>query len=537
MSLPKLRDLDKYGVITDRDPFDLPLGAWSMALNMRFDNGRVNSAPVWRGIMPLVNTAPRFVYVSNSADATVSVYIGYLDGRVNSWSGTAGETGVAPSGYTLTSAEAQWTGATLAGVVYMNREDRVPWALRPSDAAFSNVTGWDPTWRAKLIRAYNNSLCTFNITKAGVRYPTMVKTSDLVTSPGVEPPTWDNTLTTNNATENPLTEMNGEIVEARTLGNSMIIYSNQEAWQMQADGSKNVYSYRKLPFSGGAINTNCVVEVDNAHFVFGSEDIWMHDGTSETSIAEGKVRKFIFGTLNAKQSTRFFTTYDRSKKTVSFHYVSGDPYVSFSGNGCNRAAVYHIPSKTWTFDDLPLVFAAGYAKVSLSTQTWANVTSTWATVGGSWQDLEDGFKRVMIYVGETNSGLTAQMYARDDYGQGSVLTSAVDTVATRPGLVLRDGIDLDELDAELRGYKIITAIYPQGRLDPSASPMMFSVGVTDYPSVAPVFSVQQSYDAAQNYKLDYDAAGRFLSLRMDYPDYKTMSLSGLDIDLDILSSR
>jgi hypothetical protein len=281
------------------------------------------------------------------------------------------------------------------------------------------------------------------------------------------------------------------------------------------------------------------VEVDGKHYVFGIEDIWMHDGTSEASIAEGKVRKFIFNNLNAKQSNRFFTKYDPAKKTVNFHYVSGDPYVAFNGNGCNRVAVYHIPSSTWTFDDAPLVFASGYAVVPTSTVTWASVTGTWDTIGGSWQDLEDGFKRVMIYVGETNSasGMVSKMYGRDLYGDGSVLTSPVDTLATRPGMLLRDGIDLDELDAELRGYKYISAIYPQGRLDPSAAPMSFTVGVTDYPSVAPVFSAAQTYDASLNYKLDYTAAGRFLSLRMDYPDYKTMSLSGLDIDLDVLSSR
>lgn len=537
MSLPKLRNLDKYGVITDVDPFDLPLGAWSMALNVRFEDGRVNSAPVWRAVAdPLANTSPRFVYVANKADSTTSTYVGYLDGTVDDWSPSV-VSAVAPVGYTASSAEAQWTGATLAGVVYLNREDRVPWALKPTDTAFSNVTSWDATWRAKIVRAYASAIVALNVTKAGVRYPTMVKTSDLVTNPGVEPPSWDASLTTNNATENLLTEMNGEIVEAETLGSSLILYSTSETWQMTADGSQNVYSYRKLPFSGGAINTNCVVEVDNRHYVFGADDIWMHDGLSESSIADARVRKYIFKTLNAKKATRFFTSFDPSKKTISFNYVSGDAFVSFNGNGCNRAAVYHLTSKTWTFDDLPLVFASGYAKVTLNALTWSNVTATWGTMGGSWQDLEDGFKRTMLYVGENGSGLTARVYARDLYGNGSNLSSSVDTVATRPGLLLRDGIDLDELDAELRGYKIILGIYPQGRLDPSAMPISFTIGVTDYPNVAPFFSAAQTYDALENYKLDFTAAGRFLSLRMDYPDYKTMSLSGLDIDLDTTGSR
>jgi hypothetical protein len=537
LSLPKLRELDKFGVITDVDPFDLPLGAWSMALNVRFEDGRVNSAPVWRAVAsPLADPAPRYVYVANRADQSTTVYVGYQNGLVSNWSPIS-EAAVSPVGYVATTSEAIWSGASLAQVVYINREDRVPWAQRPADSQFSNVTGWDSTWRAKLIRSYSGALIALNMTKGGVRYPTMVKTSDIVADPGVEPSSWDHTLTTNNATENLLTEMNGEIVDAATLGNSLILYSNSEAWQMTADQSNEVYSYRKLPFSAGAINTNCVVEVNNRHYVFGSDDIWMHDGLSMDSIADGRVRKFIFKSMNAKQSSKFFTSYNPARNTISFNYISGDAFVSFNGTGCNRAAVYNLSNKTWTFDDVPLAFASGYAKVSLSSLTWDNVIATWDTIGGSWQDLEDGFKRTMVYVGETASGLSARVYARDLYGDGSTLTSPVDTIATRPGLLQRDGIDLDELDADLRGYKVILAIYPQGRLDPAAAPLSFSLGVTDYPNVPPVYSDPQTYDALSNYKLDFTQAGRFLSMKMTYPDFKTMSLSGIDVDLDVLGQR
>jgi hypothetical protein len=176
------------------------------------------------------------------------------------------------------------------------------------------------------------------------------------------------------------------------------------------------------------------------------------------------VRKFVYKAMNAKFSDKFFVSYNPTLNTISFNFVSNDQYVAFNGKGCNRAAVFSITNGTWTFDDLPLVFASGYAKVSLATLTWANVTATWETIGGSWKDLEDGFKRVPVYVGENAAGLTARVYARDPY-EGGVLTATVDTVATRPGLLLRDGIDLDEFDADLRGYKVILGIYPQGRLD------------------------------------------------------------------------
>jgi len=120
----------------------------------------------------------------------------------------------------------------------------------------------------------------------------------------------------------------------------------------------------------------------------------------------------------------------------------------------------------------------------------------------------------MVYVGETAGPLTARVYAQDPY-EGGVLTSVVDTVATRPALLLRDGIDLDELDADLRGYKVILGIYPQGRLAPDAAPLTFTFGVTDYPSVPFVFGVPQTYNAREDYKLDFTDAGRFLSMKLE----------------------
>lgn len=537
MSLQKLRDLDKYGVITDVDPFDLPLGAWSMAVNVRFDNGRVQSAPVWRSVTPLARSNPRYLFSANRS-ADHPVFVGGLDGIVTQWTPT-GETTIQPTDYAASSAEATWSSCTLAEVVYVNREDRTPWGMRPSDSRFSVITGWDATWRARLIRAYNSAIIAFNITKGSVRYPTMVKTSDLVTDPGAMPPSWDATVTTNNATENILSEMNGEIVDAAPLGNSMVLYSNFESWLMTADGSSNVYSYRKLPFSAGVINTNCVAEVDGLHYVFGSEDIWAHDGQSPISISNGRVRKFIYRNMNASQADRFFVSYNDSLKELHFHFVSNDPYIKFNGNGCNRIAVYNIAKKTWTFDDAPLVFASTYVQVSLDSLTWSNVTTTWATVGGSWADLEDGFKRTMLYVGEDNSpsGLSLSMYSRDLYGNDGSLSSPVDPIASCDALLLREGIDLDELGADLPGYKHILSIYPQGRLDPSSAPLSFSFGVTDYPNMPAEYSDPQTYNALEDYKCDFSDGGRFLSLRMDYPDYKTMSLSGLDFDIEVTGER
>lgn len=473
------------------------------------------------------------VKVFDSSSGYDTIFVGYLNGRVYARaSGT--ETDFSIAAYTPSSVEDPWSAFALGGCFYVNRADRVPWVLMPSGSAFVALGGgWDSGWRAEILRSYNNALVAFNVTKGATAYPTLVKTSDIIEDVGVIPTTWDHTDPTNNATENPLAEMSSAIIDAHRLGQAMIIYGKNEAWMMQADNSSLVYSYRRLPFSLGAINANCSVEVNNQHFVFGPNDIWTHDGVSHKSIADGRVRKFIFSSMHAAHTNRCFVAHNENLKEISFCFYSGDSRVLWTGDGCNRAAVYNYVDDKWTFDDVPLVFGATMANTDL-TETWDASTATWATIGATWQDQESGVKRVLCFVGETSSsaGLTASLYAQDLYGTNSLSAATVDETASPTMILERDGIDLDEVGENLRGYKHCLALYPEARMDEDSALPEFCFGSADYFSVPATYSDWQTYDPfGELYKLDYTSGGRFLSMKMRFQDYRTFSLSGLDLDL------
>jgi hypothetical protein len=106
--------------------------------------------------------------------------------------------------------------------------------------------------------------------------------------------------------------------------------------------------------------------------------------------------------------------------------------------------------------------------------------------------------------------------------------------ATAKSTLERDGIDLDEIGADLTGYKIVTGVYPQGRIDPDSSPVQFRFGASDHFNQPPVFSDWQDYDGADNSKLDFTNAGRFLSCQIRFNDHKQFTLSGLDLDVEVI---
>ena len=129
-------------------------------------------------------------------------------------------------------------------------------------------------------------------------------------------------------------------------------------------------------------------------------DIWMHDGVSRASIAEGKVKEFIFGSLNSVQANRCFVSYNPVSKDVSFHYVSGDTYVKLkAGAGCNRSAVFNTVNATWSFDDTPFLFSGALSNPSFDLLTYDTTPATYETIGSTFLELEGGLKKLPVFVG------------------------------------------------------------------------------------------------------------------------------------------
>jgi hypothetical protein len=516
-------------------------------VNVRFRNNKITPAPVFRTVKsPLAEDFPRYSFTAGIGNTNNEMFIGYLSGNVYYYSNGT-EALYSPTGYTPVSTENNWTSYTIGNVVYVNRADRPPWYLLPTGSQFVDLstTGsapdrWDPTWRAKIIAQCGGAIVALNVTKGASAFPTMVKTSSPVSADSI-PASWDPTVPATLATENILQAMDGQIMDACQLGQDLIIYGQREAYRMHADGSVFVYSYTKLSYAKGAINSNCTIELDGKNYCFGIDDIWMHDGISEESLCDTQVRDFIFGSLNQAQASRCWVQYNPRLNEIYFGYVSGDPEVTFGGvTGCNRQAVYNMTTQTWTFDDLPSIFNTDNGPVS-NILTYATVTSTYDTMGGTYQDQEDGGKRIVVAVGDANAtyGLVSSLYAFDLAGPGSVAPYPVDANASAPVRLERVGIDLDELDKDLRDYKNISTVYPQARVDTAGGQyLQVSVGASDNPNdLNPNWGPYQPYDGVTKYKLDVNVAGRWLAMRFLWEDWHTFTLTGMDLDIKTTGRR
>jgi len=540
-----IRGVGDVGVLTDVAPANLPPQAFTRAKNVRFDEGAVVRAPVFRKVKESLGFNPRFSYgtIPSSGHGTVlmvsDTYVikEYANGSTTDRSGSISA---------MASNQAPFTGSTLANITYFNRNDRIPvyringgtnFADIPNQSALDGAN-WVSSWRTESLRSYGDFLIALNMIEGSSSYPTRVRWSNLALANNV-PDSWYAADTTKSAGFNDLVQMKTGIVDGATLGSNFIIYSKDQVWLMEFVGGTFIFNFRKLFSETGLINANCALEVQNKHFCFGTDDIYTHDGNSKVSIADERVKSYIFNGISTDKLDRCFVHHNPLLEEIYFCYSSGDDMSEFTnGDRCNRAAVYNYKNNTWSFLDLPNVSSATLASLA-STSTYQNVVGTYATIGGTYHSQEAGFSLHNIFVGEDSAsdGITSdKLYGLDGSEDNTLLSFPVDTVATKAPFIERVGIDLDD-SVPLSGYKVITKVVPQIHTDNSNKEFSFNFGAADLITSATAYESTVTFDASVSHKIDTRAAGRYLSYKMTLSDTKDFRFLGFDVELTATGRR
>lgn len=571
MATLPIRELGKVGIIADANPYDLPANAFNDGNNVIFDEGRISRAPVFKQLYPAVKSAKSWAdfgaatwasgssvsfetaegnntnssrFVGSYADPVngETVFVADNDGTVRAY--PQGDLQIVTPGVALVNNEETWTHAQASGISILARTGMVPYArnlLADNTYKSLGTSNWGATTTCSVMRSYNDFFIALNVTKGATSYPTMVKWCDPVAyGSSVASMDWDAASTTNSAGENVLGEMTTPIRDGLKLGTQFIIYSADQVWIMEYTGSSLVFNFRRLFATGGVINTNCVAEVEGKHFVFGVDDIYVHDGMSRKSIADGRVRRRIFKNLDINRSKSFFVLHDTVANFLYFCYYTRQDETNFVDTQfCNKAAIYNYREDTWSFMDLPNVVGGAQAKVFLSKTTYPNVNDSYQNYNTSFLSFEAASPQVPIMLGitDTKNGLTeSRVYAIDLPTVGAVnLPASLETF--KPAFVARTGIDLDEMNAELRGYKYVNNIVPQAEFEVTDGVFRWELGSTDLPGGAVVYQTTYDYRPDDDYIINTRVFGRYLAYRVSTSNIENFRISGFDADIRSFNKR
>lgn len=383
MALIPVKGLGEVGLVTDRPFHELPLNAWTAALNVRFRNGAVEKYQGHREVFAGALNPPYFLLPVSYGGTFFWVYAGLLKVGATDMS-AHGDISRAVGGNYGTDALIGWTGGVIEDVPVLNNsvDDPQMWNKPALATKLTALTGWNPLWKARTLRVYKRYLVALDVTKSGVRTATMIKWSHQAPTGNV-PQSWDETDPTKDAGEYSLPGEGGYLIDLKTLRDDAIVYKEYQTWKMQYVGGIAIFRFTKLFGELGMLNRRCVTEfLPGRHFVFAGDDCVVHDGQSAQSMMDERAKALLTATLDTNAVSRAFVVPNFQSKEILVGLPEAGQTV------CTKALVWNWLRNDWTVRELPSVAHAEAGLVSPPdpTETWAGAVGIWDTDVTAWGD-------------------------------------------------------------------------------------------------------------------------------------------------------
>lgn len=332
----EINDIARVGSVQDVKPYMLPPEAWTLAENMRYDEGdALKTLDGWGEIFGTPTWAPHFGMVIAKAGSiftpapgtTIVLYVSLnkaaqFDGVTHS-----DKTRTVGGNYTATNTR-QWNGTILGGIPIFNNGVDIPqYVASVGTGTFEDLLNWPVALRASVVRAFGPFLVAFN-TKDGVsEYPHRVQWSHPA-SPGALPSSWDKADPTKDAGDVDLPDAaSGIILDALPLGSIMYVYKENAIWRMRFIGGQSKFDFGQSAWvtGEGLLGMGSVaISGDGTKHVLAttSGDIIWHDGNTVQSVLSRRQRARLQSDLDPTNARNSFMFADPFNHNMWFCYPS-----------------------------------------------------------------------------------------------------------------------------------------------------------------------------------------------------------------------
>lgn len=383
MPVIEINDVGSIGLIRDTEGYMLPPEAWTFAENVRVKDGGIERHGGHSQLFGTPGVAPHFALpIMSSAHQTFWLYVSLTKAYVYDGSThtniTRQSAGVDVN-YTANDTR-EWNGTLLGGIPILNNGIDVPqfWSSLSTATKLANLTNWDSNHRAKVIRAFQNHLVAFNVTKSGTAYPHLVMWSHPA-DPGSVPSSWDVTDATKDAGQTDLADLQaGLIRDALGLRGHMYVYKDGSTWRMSYIGGSFVFDFDTFLETSGILAPRCVILTPDGtrHAVATQDDIIVHNGNQAESILQKRFRRQLFNQIDTSNYQNSFMWVNPTYNEIGFAYPEQGQ------TNPSRAVV-------WNYKEGQLGALTERA-VNFRNVTVGEIESasdeTWAGGSGSWDD-------------------------------------------------------------------------------------------------------------------------------------------------------
>ncbi len=303
------------------------------------------------------------------------------------------------AGLTGTTVANKITSGLLNGVHFMNNGIDAPlfWDGVPANK-MTDLTGWPASTTCKAMRAFKFHLFAMDISKAAGEFPMQVLWS-AAAAPGTIPASWT-AAATNEAGDVELSQTPGQVIDGAALRSSFIFYKQHSAYIADYVGGNNIFNFRRAFITSGVLTRNCIAEYRGRHFVVTDGDIILTDGSVTESIADNRMRKFLFNQLD---QTNFAATF-----VVPFP-KQNEIWICFPSAGatfCDLALVWDGVANAWGVRDIPDITHAAVGIVSDLTvsEFWDDDSDAWDVDTTTWNQQNFSNADDRLVLAETDEG-------------------------------------------------------------------------------------------------------------------------------------
>ena len=399
------------------------------------------------------------------------------------------------------------TGGVLNGVLLLNNpvDGLYYWNGDPA-TRLRKVPGAD--FIADVGRPFKNFVVFLAPTVAGVNRPHSIKWSKSA-EPGAIPTAFV-ASTSNDAGDVDQAETPGWMVDCLPMGDVNIVYKQDARYSMQYIGGNDVFRFQRLPGNDGLLARNCVVNTPKGHVFLSNGDVKIHNGGEAVSIADGRIRKWLFNTMDSSTAGRSFLCLNPQKTEV---------WVCFPSLGkeeCDTVAAWNWDSDTWGIRSAPNLTCAvtGLIAGSIASGSWASDTDSWESDITVWSENEFSQNESRLIVGTSAPRI------------GLAESGATDFGAPLPWTLERNGLALDDPES----VKTFSASRPH-LSGVSGTTVQIRHGSAMTPDATPVYAPPVDFViGTTNWANSFASGGRYLSYKLSSASLQPVTLRSFDID-------
>ena len=526
-----VRNVGALGVIPDLDqpPHEMPPEAWSRVQNINFIDGSARRALGESAVEGAPSVVPTYLFPAASFTSSLWVYTNLLKvfavvGGVHT--NITRQTAAVDVDYTG-ALDNRWNGGWLGGVMILNNgvDDPQNWNPIATGTKLIVLPNWPASTTARTIRVYRNFLVALDVTKAGTRFPTMIKWSHPA-EPGTIPVSWDETDATKLAGEKSQSETPGFLVDAAPIGASLMVYKEDAVIRMDRIPTNDVFGFKHLSTRAGLMGIDCAKEfLPGKQIAFTLDaDVMVTDGQQMSSVTDRQVRAHLESLVDGANRGRSFVVVDPLSRQV---------FVCFPEQGktyCTKAAIWNWEDNTWSFKQISdtVDIKSGIYDESAPSETWNSDSEVWDADVTTWNErLYKALAYKMLGAFVTDNQLWEHNVSQ------KLGTTAYTSVLERTGLALvgqgRDG----QPKVDPTSVKQVTEIWPLMSATQSMT-LSVSVGAQDTPTGPITWDGPYNFDPTVDQKVDVFIEGNYIAVKFESAAETPWKFYGYGLQLDVV---